>query len=209
MKFLTAILVMLTATVASADRPIFLVTPSGVFQTIVDSSGKPGAWVHISADVIMQGFPTQPPVTPDTPVPPSTDATVIQISELSKATLKDKDEAIAVSAIVDSVAKLNLSEADFRQSLEMAVPIMDASLSAGGRLTEWSKKALAVTADPVKLKAGLNLAFGVEQATLDAIHAAATNPTPENTARAVNWALIITIIQTILTLLKNLGIGGA
>ena len=199
---------LLTASVCQADRPIFLVTPAGMYQSVVDSTGKPGAWVKISADVIFQGFPNN---TPDNPIPPDnppTDATVLQIAELSKTTLRNKDDATAVAAIIDSVAKLNLSATDFKQAIEMAAPIVDSSLSAGGRITDWSKKALAITSDPAKLKAGLISAWGVEQSTLDDIHAAATNPTPDNTARAVNWALIITIIQTILTLLKNLGIGG-
>lgn len=197
---------LLTASVCQADRPIFLVTPAGVYQSVVDSTGKPGAWVPIAADVIVQGFPNN---TPDNPPPiPPTDSTVLQIAELSKTTLRNKDDATAVAAIIDSVSKLNLSATDFKQAIEMAAPIVDSSLSAGGRITDWSKKALAITSDPAKLKAGLISAFGVEQSTLDDIHAAATNPTPDNTARAVNWALIITIIQTILTLLKNLGIGG-
>lgn len=199
---------LLTASVCHADRPIFLVTPAGVYQSVVDSTGKPGPWVPIAADVIVQGFTNNTPDTPLPPVPPETDATVLQIAAMSKTTLKDKNDAVAVSAIIDSVAKLNLSEADFRQSLEMAVPIMDASLSAGGRLNTWSKKALLITADPAKLKAGLASAFGVEQSVLDDINAAAINPTAEATARAVNWALIISIIKTIIELLTNLGIGG-
>lgn len=197
---------LLTVSVCCADRPIFLVTPGGVFQTVVDSTGKPGPWVPIAADVIVQGFPTQNPNPPKDP-PPSSDAIVVRVSEMSKTTLKDKDDATAVAAIIESVAKLNLSEADFRQSIEMAAPVVDASLGAAGRITDWSKQALLITADPAKLKAGLFSAWGVEQSTLDTIHAAAINPGPETTAKAVNWTLLITIIQTILTLLKNLGIG--
>jgi hypothetical protein len=199
---------LMTAAVCLADRPIFLVTPSGVFQSVVDSTGKPGAWAPISADVIVQGF-SNSPKPPDAPFPPSTDPVVVQIAVMSKEQLKDKDDATAVSAVIDSIAKLKLSETDFRQSLEMAAPIVDASLGANERITNWAKKALLITADPAKLKAGLASAFGVEQATLDTIHEAATSPSPETTAKAVNWAVLITVIQTILTLLKNLGIQGA
>lgn len=208
MNRLFAILAMLTMAVpAMADRPIFLVTPTGVFQSVVDASGKPGPWVPIAADVIVQGFSNQPNPTP-TPIPPSTDPQVLQIATLSKTVLKDKDDATAVAALVDSIAKLNLSPTDFKQSMEMAAPIIDASLGAADRITNWSKAALLITADPTKLKAGLADAWGVEQATLDTIHAAAVNPTPESTERAVNWAQLISIIQTILTLLQNLGIKG-
>lgn len=206
-RVFAAIAAMLLASVCLADRPIFLVTPAGVFQSVVDSTGKPGAWVPIAADVIVQGFPTQNPNPPKDPPPPADDVTVKSIADMSRTTLKDRDDATAVAAIIESIAKLNLSETDFRQSIEMAAPVVDASLGAAGRITDWSKKALLITADPAKLKAGLASAWGVEQSTLDAIHAAATNPGPETTARAINWTLLITIIQTILTLLKNLGIG--
>ena len=40
-----------------ADRPIFLVTPAGVYQSMV-SDGRPGAWTKIDGDVIITGFPT-------------------------------------------------------------------------------------------------------------------------------------------------------
>lgn len=193
------------ASACLADRPIFLVTPAGVFQSVVGTSGKPGPWVSIDADVIVQGFNTAPPDTP-APQPPAEDETVKKIATISKS-LRDKDEATAVSAIVDSVAKLNLSAADFKQSLEMAAPIADASLSANGRITEWVKQALAVTTDAAKLKAGLSSAFGVSQETLDAIHLAASTPDAVATGEAINWAQLIAIIQMILTLLKNLGIG--
>lgn len=191
---------------AMADRPIFLVTPSGVYQSIVDKSGKPGKWEPIAADVIVSGFTNQPNPTP-APDPPTQDPAVLAIATLSKTDLKDKDDATAVAALIDSIAKLNLSQQDFKESLEMAAPIIDSSLGASNRITNWTKKALLITTDPKKLKAGLADAWGVEQATLDEIHAAATEPTEANTAKAVNWAQLITIIQTILTLLQNLGIG--
>ena len=196
---------------ALADRPIFLVTPGGVFQSVVDSSGKPGIWAPIAADVIVQGFSNGGGTnTPNTPAPPSpSDPAVVQISALSKEVLRDKDDATAVAAVVDSIAKLKLSEKDFRQSLEMSAPIVDTSISAGGRITNWSKKALLITADPELLKAGLVHSWGVEQTTLDDIHSAVSAPTPENTAKAVNWGELIAVITAILTMLKNLGILGA
>ena len=204
---LLAVLAMAGSTMA--DRPIFLVTPAGVFQSVVDSSGKPGTWAPIAADVIIQGFSTGGPTTPNPPATPSADPLVVQVAALSKAELKDKDDATAVAAVIDSIAKLKLSETDFKQSLEMAAPIVDASLGASGRITNWAKKALLITADPAKLKAGLAEAWGVEQSTLDSIHAAAATPNPETTAKAFNWTALIAVIQAILTMLQNLGIKGA
>lgn len=190
--------------VCVADRPILLVTPAGVWQSVVDSTGKPGPWVPFGADVIVQGFGSSPPVV----IPPVTDEMVIKLAALSRS-LRDKDEATAVAAIVDSVAKLNLSATDFTQALEMSAPIADAALDAGGRITAWVTQATAITTDPAKLKAGLMLAFGVSQETLDTIHTTAANPEAVATGEAVNWTQIIAIIQMILELLKNLKIGGA
>ena len=200
------VLWMLMASACLAERPILLVTPAGVFQSVVDSSGKPGPWVPIAADVIVQGFTTGTP-TPPVPIPPVDDAVVKQVAAISKAVLRDKEEATAVAAIVDSIGKMNLSPTAFKEAIEMSAPIADASLSANGRITEWAKQAVAVTTDAAKLKAGVLSAFGIQQSTLDSIHDSAVNPESTVTGEAVNWAQIIAIIQMILTLLKNLGIG--
>ncbi len=196
---------MLLASACLADRPIILITPGGVFQSQV-TNGVPGPWLPIEADVIVQGFTTGTPLPPVV-TPPVEDPLVKQVAAISKAVLRDKDEATAVSAIVDSIGKLGLSATAFKEALEMAAPIADASLSASGRITEWVKQAVLVTADAAKLKAGVSSAFGIQQSTLDSIHAAASDPASVATGEAVNWAQIIAIIQLILTLLKNLGIG--
>ena len=196
---------MLLASVCLAGRPVILITPKGVYQSEV-TNGVPGPWVAIAADVIVQdlaGGPVPPPVV----TPPTDDPIVKRVADISKAVLKDKDEATAVAAIVDSIGKLGLSVAGFKEALEMAAPIADASLSANGRITEWAKQAVLVTSDATKLKAGVSAAFGIQQATLDSIHTAAVNPTEVATGEAINWAQVIAIIQMILTLLKNLGIG--
>jgi len=193
------------------------VTPGGVYQSIVSDAGVPGPWNKIDADVIVSGFGNIPDTpNPPIPVPPVDDPIVNQISEISKSVLKNKDEATAVAAIVNSVGKLNLSPSDFKEALELAAPIADVSLDTKGRIGEWVKQATSVTIDPKKLVAGVSSAFDVSASTLSSIHAAAIDPevnpavdpksVPEG--EAVNWALLIAIIQTILELLKNLGIGG-
>lgn len=195
----------LMASAVFADKPILLITPNGVFQSQV-VNGVPGVWVPIEADVIVQGFNTGGPVPPVV-TPPTDDPVVKQIATISKAVLKDKDEATAVASIVDSIGKLGLSPESFKQALEMSAPIADASLSANGRITEWSKQALVVSSNAAKLKAGVKSAFDIQQATLDSINTAASNPTAVATGEAINWTQIIAIIQMILELLKNLGIG--
>lgn len=69
------------------------------------------------------------------------------------------------------------------------------------------KDALAVTSDPAKLKAGVQAAWGVSAATIDAINvAAAAEPGSDIPAEALDFARIIEIIRMIIELLKNLGI---
>jgi len=198
--------------IASADRPIFLVTPAGVYQSIVSDAGVPGPWEKISADVIVTGFggnvPDTPKPIPDAPKPePPADPVVSQIAAISTRVLQDADEATAVGAIIDTIAKMGLPPDEFRQAIEMTTPILDKSLDSGGRLTEWMKQALFVTADPKKMKAGLAFAFGIQQSKLDSIHDAATNPEAVATGEALNFARLIAILQTVLTVLKMLGIG--
>ena len=195
----------LVASACYAGRPVILITPKGVYQSEV-TNGVPGPWVAIAADVIVQdlaGGPLPPPVV----TPPADDPVVKRIATISKAVLKDKDEATAVASIVDSIGKLGLSDESFKQALEMSAPIADASLGANGRITEWSKQALAVTSDAAKLKSGVSSAFDIQQATLDSIHTAAVNPAAVATGEAINWAQLIQILIMILELLKNLGIG--
>lgn len=192
------------------DRPIVLVTPSGVWQSIV-TGGIPGPFVAMPYDVIVQGGggpvsspPVPPVVTP--PVTPPEDAVVQQIKTLSLA-LKDQREATAVAALVNSLSKMGLTGANFKQALEMAAPIADTSMQTGGRIAKWAKSATAITTDPVKLIAGLNAAYTVSPATLDTIHQAAqSEPGAAVSEEALDWAQIIQIIQMVLELLKGLGI---
>jgi hypothetical protein len=102
---------------------------------------------------------------------------------------------------------MGLPQDEFRQALEMTTPIVDKSLDSGGRLTEWMRQALFVTADPKKMKAGLAFAFGIQQSKLDSIHDAATNPEAVVTGEALNFSRLIAILQAVLTVLKMLGIG--
>lgn len=191
------------------DRPIVLVTPSGVWQSIV-TGGVPGPFVAMPYDVIVQGSgpsaspPVPPVVTP--PVTPPGDAVVQQIKTLSLA-LKDQREATAVAALVNSLSKMGLTGANFKQALEMAAPIADTSMQTGGRIAKWAKSATAITTDPVRLIAGLNAAYTVSPATLDTIHQAAqAEPGAAVSGEALDWAQIIQIIQMVLELLKGLGI---
>ena len=206
-RYLAMLCAMVTCIGAMADtRPILLVTPQGVYQSeVVD--GVPGAWKPASIDVIVQGFGGggNTPIPPD---PPASDPQVLKIASLAKS-LKDQPEATAVAAVINSLAKLGLSGTDFVQALEMAAPITDKSLQADGRVTAFVKSSLEVTNSAEKMVAGLKSAWGIEGATLDTAHSAATRPEgselpPE--AAALDLAAIITIIQMIIQLLKNLGI---
>ncbi len=190
------------------DRPILLITPQGVWMSTV-TGGVPGPFVAMPYDVIVHrgGVTPVPPVVDPPHVPNPTDPAVAQVAAISKAELKDKNEATSVAAIVNSLSKMGLTGANFKQALEMAIPIADTSLQAGGRLVKWSKSALAVTSDPSKLIAGLSSAFSINASTLETIYAGVkADPGSALPSEALDWAQIIQIIQMILDLLKNLGI---
>lgn len=209
-KFFVSVLLfsMICSPVLAGNRPILLVTPQGVFQAEV-VNGIPGPWVPRDLDVIVQGFtPGDPTPTPPGPSPNPADPLVIRVAEISKAPLlKDKNEATALSAMVNSLAKMGLSGDNLKQALEMAAPIADTSLQAGGRIKAWVKSAVAITVDPEKLKAGLAIVWGVSAASIEGIHQAATGEAgaavPEE---ALDFLVVIQIIKMIIELLRNLGI---
>jgi hypothetical protein len=206
-RFTSALLICLMCCTAVADRPILLVTPQGVYQAEV-VNGVPGQWKPMAIDVIVQGF-INTPSPPDTPNTPPTDPQILKIAELAKTGLKDKAEATAVAALVDSLDKLGLSDTKLKEALEMAAPIADSSMQSAGRITKFVKSAVVVTTDASKLKAGIVSAWGVEQSTLDAVHSAAQRPTGEALpaeAEALDIVAIIALIQMIIQLLQNLGI---
>lgn len=188
-------------------RIVILVTPKGVYQTeVVD--GIPGNWSPANVDVIVQGFGSGPnPPNPDPPNPPVEDPIVRKVSEISKKLNQQNNEPTAVAALVDSLAKLGLSTKDFVESLEMAAPIADTSIKAGGRITQWVKEVLAVTSDPVKIRAGIRDAWTINESAVELITDAAEAPKGAAVPQeALEWTAIIQIIQMILTLLRDLGI---
>lgn len=210
MLFLIAFCV---AVPAFADRPILLVTPDGVWKADV-VNGVPGEWKSIEIDVIVRGFtpgqPTPPdkPDVPDVPVP--SDPIVTKISELAKSTLKDQAEATAVSALIDALSKMGLSGEKLKQAIETAAPIADVSMQSKGRITKFFTAAIAVTVDASKLKSGITAAWDVSQASLDTIRESAeqqmNDPDAPLTAEALDFLVIIKLIQDIVQLLINLGI---
>lgn len=202
------VLASLCCSAVAADRTILLVTPKGVYQTTV-RDGLPGAWVPASdIDVIVQGFGSAPK-PPDTP--PVDDPVVSQVATLSKA-MKDKAEATACAALINSLDKMGLRGNDFKEALDMAAPIADSQLKAGGRIVQFFKSALAITTDAEKLKAGIVSAWQINLTALQQIHeGAVSKQIPEFAAgtdpqEAISWALIIQLIQMIFELLTKLGV---
>lgn len=180
-----------------ADRPIFLVTPAGVFRSDIGPDGRPKPWEIITAYAIVDGFtPTEPqppmPDPPTIPVPPVSDPIVEQIAAISKATIRDKNEATAVAAIIDTIVKMNLPASDFKEVFEIAISMADESLGLDRRMIEWTTQVFAVTEDPVKMKAGLVSAFGVDPETLHSIE----------TGKSLDFAKLIMVLQKIVELIE-------
>lgn len=210
--FLRVMVFLCLASSALADtRPILLVTPKGVYQAeVVD--GVPGPWRATDFDVIVQGFSVGGPPAGPVPIPPkdppvNSDPLVVQISAFSKATLKDKNEGIAISSLIAALQKANVTPESFKESFDMAITIADSSMKSEGRLIAWKTGAFKISDDPEKLKAGLQAAFGVASVTLDQITSAAFADDEAALPEEVkDFTQIIQMIQMILDLLRNLGI---
>jgi hypothetical protein len=207
LKYLNVVVAFLLLTAkATADRPILLVTPEGIYQAEV-TKGIPGPWKVHEIDVIVRGFkniPDSPPNVPDPPASPE-DPTVRTVQDISKRVLKDKQEAMALVAILDSFVKAGVSGTDFKEALELAIPIADTSLKAQGRMTKWLKEVMLMTVDSAKIKAGLTTAFAIDAGSLQRI-AAASEPGAVVTEEALDIVAIIQLVQLVLELLRNLGI---
>ena len=201
----SAVLAGMAVGAMAEDRPVLFVTNKGAWLS-TPTNGVPGPFVVLPYDVVVQGSGTSTPVPPVVTPPTPGDSVVDQIKTISLA-LKDQREAVAVAALVNSLSKMGLTGANFKQALEMAAPIADTSMQTGGRIAKWAKAATAITTDPVKLIAGLNAAYTVSPATLDTIHQASlAEPGAAVSGEALDWAQIIQIIQMVLELLKGLGI---
>lgn len=206
-KLIALLVFAMLASPALAGRTIMLVTPQGFYYAEV-TNNVPGPWITgapPNMDIIIQGLPNAPIPPDEPPVPPTEDPVVQQVKALSGAPqLKDKAEGTAVAALVDALAKLTLTGSKFKDALEMAAPIADAQMQSGGRITRWSKAVLAVTADPVKIKAGVVAAWGIAQTSLDSIGAAYQQPADAAvTGEALDWMLIIEMLRIIIPLIMK------
>lgn len=192
----------------SADGPILLVTPQGVFQSNVVGN-RPGPWQPVSIDVIVQGFtPGGGPINIP-PVDQPSDPIVSQIAALSKSILKDKAEATAVAAIVDALAKSGLTGGAFVDAINLSAPLADSSMKSDGRVVKWVAEATKITSDTTKLSAGIRSAFGIESATVAMIVQESNREEGAALAEeAADFAQIIQLVMMIIDLLTKLGIIG-
>lgn len=194
----------LLPSVCFAGKPVLLITPKGVWRSEV-AAGVPGPWVPVDIDVIVQGF-GDTPGDPNPPGPPATDQTVIKVAAVSKTTLANKDEGTAAAAVVAALAQQGLTGEKFREALELAAPIVDTSMAMQGRFTSWTKQVQLITTDPAKIRAGVISAWGLATSQLAAIQTSVDDKTQPLEAEAINFSVIIQIIQMILELLRNLGV---
>lgn len=189
----------------SAEKSIFYMSPThGMYRCdIVEGSDPAGwKWTRIAANAILiadgGGPPVPSPPVPGPPEPPTQDPAIKHITAISKAVLRDKEDATIIAAVIDLIVKMNLSEKDFKEAFEIAISMADESLNTEKRLINWTKQTFAVSTDPAKMKAGLVVAFGVEQETLNSIE----------TGEAIDFAKLIMVLQKIMELIelfKNFG----
>lgn len=207
-RALLVLLMAIVPAVAVAARPIIIITPKGAYQIdVVDGVPSAPHAVTLEVDIIVHGFGDGTVPVPPVVDPPATDPIVQQIATISKATLRDKDEATAVAALINTLAKFNLSGTGLKNALDLSAGVLDSTLDGGGRVISWVSKVTAVTLDPAKLRAGLVSAFGLDPSTLETIHQASIGEAGAAlTGEAVNWEKVIKVIQAVITLLRQFGL---
>lgn len=208
-KILSVFMFFVFSAVAMAEKPLLLVTPHGVWKSEVTSAG-PGPWVPQNIDVIVQGFGPgndDGPKDPPGDTPPQDDPETVQIVAISKAGLKDKSEAMACAALFSSLSKSGVAGDKLSQAVELAAPILDAQLKSGSRITKWAKDVTAVTLDAKKIIAALQTAWGVELSAIEAVATSVHRADDQAIeAAALDWVVLIQVIQMIIELLKSLGV---
>lgn len=228
MQHLFAIAIASILAVCSAvaeDRPIILVTPQGVWQAdVVD--GVPGQFKALNADVLIQGFGDGgnggggggDSETPNPPTP--ADPIVSQVKSLAIEHLQTDQEATAVVALIDTIAgQVDFSSehavTQFVRGVTRGAGVADDFLRSDGRLERFVTAAFDVTTDPVKLSAGVSAAFGLDSANIRALKAAIDSGDPEDAPipvrsgdpqKAIDFALIVTLITKVIELLQLFGI---
>jgi hypothetical protein len=203
---------------ASADRPLILVTPAGVWQS-TPTDGVPGPWVALNADVIVQGFGSGDDTGDggggdtgggDTDSP---DPVVAAVATVAKQHLQTAQEAVAAASMISSVAGRTTPD-KFADALQRAADIADGFLRAGGRVEQFCAAALRITSDPVLLKRGIESAFGLSSADLQRVTAAVASGRASDlpaavkgdAVSAVDFEQILQLIEFILDLLERLGL---
>jgi len=205
---LVLLLAFLCGPAFGADRPTLIITPSGVWQIDYEND-VPQTPRPVDFDVIVRGFNTGGP-NPPKPDPPVTDSPAVQaVAAISKSTLKDASEATALYAIVEALKSSGLTGAEFGERLSDFAGLIDAQMSAGGRVTKWidQVKAAVKTPDgainPQDLLDGLKRAFAIDRATVEMVTAeAAAAPGTAISDKAVDFVKIIELIRLILDLIK-------
>jgi hypothetical protein len=203
MKHMAFVMSLLLSAIAMADRPILLITPKGVYEAEV-TNGVPGPWKAAPYDVIVQGFGGGGGTTPVPPGDPPTTGDS-QLVSIAKEVLKDKTEATFAAAVIDSLMKAGLKDADLKDALKLTAPIADSAANAEGRIVKFFNQILEVSTDGKAIQAAIVSAFSIAASTLDTIRAAAASSDPP-TGSALDFQAIILMIQGILQLLRNLGI---
>jgi hypothetical protein len=153
MKHMAFVMSLLLSAIAMADRPILLITPKGVYEAEV-TNGVPGPWKAAPYDVIVQGFGGGGGTTPVPPGDPPTTGDS-QLVSIAKEVLKDKTEATFAAAVIDSLMKAGLKDADLKDALKLTAPIADSAANAEGRIVKFFNQILEVSTDGKAIQAAI------------------------------------------------------
>ena len=181
-------------------------------------NGIPGPWTPLDADVIVQGFQTDPgpgpgpgPIDPTPPTP--VDPKVAEVAAITKAKGLSEKESLAVASLIQSLKQMNVSDSDFGTALDKSLGIIDPAMGAGGKIVAWGKEVSKVTTNPDTILAGLTAVYSslpdasivVANAAMNRVQLPAESQSVMAERLGFDVTAIIAIIQMVIQLLQQLG----
>lgn len=204
MRFLSLLLAALTlsSAVTADDRPIFLVTSSGVWRSEI-VNGRPGPWAMVAADVIVRMGDSGGGDNDEPAPPPPADPVVDQVAAISGEWLRTTDEAQAAAVLVRGLIEREVKPERFVEAMELGAPIFDTGINAGGRLTKWAKAVLQVTQSPAKILAGVVQQFGLDFGELTAAARSAVDGSALPAGLGFDFSRLLELLQKVLEVLDT------
>jgi hypothetical protein len=222
---LTAAVLMCAAGELLAAAPGLLVAPDGYYAVTVDSSGKP-VMEKITNVMVLGNAPTPPTGGGGGGGGGGTSSLADAIATMSKSKIPDADEGTALVAACQLLLKNLSSDEGIEQLLDRTIPVVGLGLGAKTRVDAWYAALKEVPgftftrAGLQEVLKGLQKAYNVDGQTVQALVDATQQGVQDgksvedindelvsaNPNAAFDFTMILTILMTIIDVLKQLGV---